>query len=137
MVGTEKQVVIRQPGDQRFKIVTAALKLDVVALGNVIDADVQLISAGQGAGDFLAEEEIGAGTQGFHGVDGIVIGDRYQVHAEAFQLVVDGERIVVAFPADGAKAGDGAHAGVPGVDVEIAPHMRVVTPTLSQGRDSA
>ena len=91
VVGAEEQVLIHQPGEQRFEIVAPALQFDVVALRDVVDADVQLRAAGQGAGNLFAEEEIGARTQRFHGVDRIVIGDGHQIHAEPLQLLVDGD----------------------------------------------
>ncbi len=127
--------MILQPCEQRFKIVTAALELDVVPLGDVVDAHVELVSAGKDAGDLFAEEEIGAGAQILHRVDGIVIGDGHQVHAEALEFLVNLERLVVAFAAYLSQERDGAHARVPGMDMHIALHMRLVTRARSHFGD--
>ena len=111
---------------QRFEIVAAALDLDVIALRDVVDAHVQFGSAGHAAGGFLAEEEIGPRAQRFGSVDGIVVGDGYQVHAQALQFLVNGQGLVVAFPAHAPQKRDGAHSGVPRVNVQVAPHISLL-----------
>ncbi len=137
VIGAEEQVLVHQPGQQRFEIVAAALDFDVVAFGDVVDAHVQLAAAGQRTGDLFAEEEIGAGTQALDGVDGIVIGDCHQIHAEPLEFFVDFERLVVAFAAHAAHERDGTHAGVPGVDVQIAPHISSCSVRTVTFRDSS
>src|SRR5260370_41325881 len=93
VIGAEKQVVILQPCEQRFKIVTAALEFDVIPLGDVVNAHVELVAARKDAGDLFAEEKIGAGAQVLHRVNGIVIGDGHQIHAQALELFVYFERL--------------------------------------------
>ena len=44
--------------EQTNEVVAATLNLDVLALGNVVDADVHGGTAGHAAGDFFADEEI-------------------------------------------------------------------------------
>jgi len=73
----------------------------------------------------------------FGSVDGIVIGHRHQVHAEPFQFVVYGQRIVVAFPANPAQNRDSAHARVTRVNVQIAPHTSYVELNRLQLGDTA
>src|SRR5260370_40535931 len=96
VIGAEKQVVILQPCEQRFKIVTAALEFDVIPLGDVVNAHVELVAARKDAGDLFAEEKIGAGAQVPHPVSGIVLRDRHAIHAGALELLVAFLRLVVA-----------------------------------------
>ena len=137
VIGAEEQVLIHQPCQQGFEIVAPALQFDVVALGDVVDAHVKLTAARQRTGDLFAEEEIGAGTQSFHGVDGIVIGDCHQIHAEPLELFVDFERLVVAFTAHWRMRGMVHMPECLRMDVQIAPHIRVVTCARSHSGDSA
>ena len=54
MIGAEEQIVIVQPGQQGLEIVTPPLQFDVVAAGDIVDADVQHGAARKPAGDLLA-----------------------------------------------------------------------------------
>jgi hypothetical protein len=98
VIGAEEEVLVGQPGEEGFKVVTAPLEFNVIALSDVVHADVQLGSAGYRAGHFFAEEEVGLGAQRLDGLDGIVIGDGDQVHAGALEGIVYGEGIVITFP---------------------------------------
>ena len=68
----------------------------MLALGDVIDADMSFRAARHRAGDFFADEEIRVAAQLFRAADGIVIGQRDQVHAALAQRGVDVCRSTVA-----------------------------------------
>ena len=55
-------------------------------------------------------------------IDGVVVGDGNEIHSAPFQSFIDGVGRVVALAAKTVESGYVAHAGVPRMDVEIAPH---------------
>jgi hypothetical protein len=99
----------------------------VVALAHTVDAGVHFGAAGHGAGNFFTQEEIGVVAQLVGGADGIVIGYGDQVHAALFQRFIQGTGLVIGFEANAGHHWHRAHAGVPCVDVEIAPHAPFVS----------
>src|SRR5579872_1733387 len=88
-----------------------------------VDAHVQVHAAAGGTAYFLTQEEIGVAAQGLDRVDRIVIGHCDEVHATLLEPRVKRMRIVIAFPADPVEQRDCAHAGMDGVDVQIALHV--------------
>src|SRR5580698_4583154 len=58
----------------------------------------------------------------FGSVDGIVVGDRHQIHAAPLQSPINGFRIVVALAAETMKSRDVAHTRMPRMDMQIASH---------------
>ncbi len=104
----------------------AALQFRVVFFFDSIHARVHFCATRHGAGDFLAEEEIGIAAKFFHRVDRIVIGNCDEVHAALFQPFVQRARLVVRLLADAGEPGHCTHARVHRVNVEIAPHAPVV-----------
>ncbi len=80
------------------------------------------VPLGVRARHFFAQEEIGIAAKMLGGVDGIVIGDRHQIHAAPLQRLVHGLRFVVALAAETMEPGYVAHARVTRMDVQIAPH---------------
>src|SRR5580704_12837644 len=58
----------------------------------------------------------------FGSVDGIVVGDRHQIHTAALQSPINGFRIVVALAAETMKSRDVAHTRMPRMDMQIASH---------------
>src|SRR5947209_10266081 len=84
----QKRIPFCKVGRHRIEIVAPALEFDMIPLADVIDAHMQNASAGQPARYFLAEEEIGPRSQLFHRIDGIVIRNRHQIHAQALQSFV-------------------------------------------------
>ncbi len=80
-------------------------------------------AARHAAGDLFAQEEIWVAAQSLGGADGIVVGERDQIHAFALENGVDFPRIVVRFTANALQQGNSAHPRVDGVDVQIAFHQ--------------
>ena len=66
----------------------APLQFDMVAFFDAIDAGVHFGSAGHGAGNFFTQKEVGIAPQVLGGVDGIVVGYRYEIHAALFQPLI-------------------------------------------------
>src|SRR5580658_1249812 len=58
----------------------------------------------------------------FGRVDGIVVGDRHQIHTAPLQSLINGFRIVVALAAETMKSRDVAHTRMPRMDMQIASH---------------
>ena len=95
MIDREKQPLLGQVGKQANQIVAAAADFGMLAFGQVIDADVDLRPAGHPAGDLFADKEIRMPPQLFGASDGVVVGQRDQVHAALSQRGVDlGRRAV-------------------------------------------
>src|ERR1700683_987021 len=91
-------------------------------LFDAVAAHMDFSAAGSDAWNFLAQAEVEIVAQYLGSVDGIVIGDCHQVHAAPLEGFINGPRVVVALAADSAQQRDVAHAGVPRVNVQIAPH---------------
>jgi hypothetical protein len=123
VVRAVKKILFFEVYEKRLKIVPATLQFNVVALCDVIYTDVQLIASRQLASHFLAQEKIGEGSQSLNRADGIVIGDRHQIHSQALQFLVYFKRVVITFTAHMAQHRDGTHTGMQRVNVQIAPHV--------------
>jgi hypothetical protein len=74
------------------------------------------------AGEFFTQEEVSPMPERFHGLNGVMIRNSYQVHAALFQRVVQVERIAIAFATKAIQERNTAHARMERVDVQIAPH---------------
>ena len=117
MVDAEKDLLFAQVGGQRRHVVTPPLEFDVMPLFDAIHAHVDLGLGWRHAGHLFAQEKVGITAEVFGGVDGIVIGDRHQIHAALLQSLVHSFRVVVAFPAEAMESGNVAHARVTRMDV--------------------
>jgi len=111
---------------EHYKIVTTLLNFEVVPFGDAVDAEVEFGGAGQGAGYFFAEEKVRVIAEDLRGVDGIMVGDGDDGHAEAFAAVVDGFGVVVGLAAKVADECCVAHPGGFGVDVKVALHGEII-----------
>jgi hypothetical protein len=94
----------------------------MVTFTDAVDSEVKFGAAGHGAGDFFAEEEVRPVTKDFGGVDGVMVGDGDDRHAEALATFVDGFGVVVGFPTEVTDECCVAHPGSFGVDVKVASH---------------
>src|SRR4029077_2349355 len=93
VVHAKEQTTLGEIGQQAYEVVATPLNLDMLELGQVVNADVHSGAARHRAGDLFAEEEIWVGPQSFSGADGIVVGERDQIHAFALENGVDFPRI--------------------------------------------
>ncbi len=84
MVDAEQDFLFVEVRGQGGHIAATALQFDVMPLFDAVHADVDLGSRRRGARHFFAQEEIGITAEMFGGVDGIVIGNRHQIHAAPF-----------------------------------------------------
>ncbi len=113
---------------QAYQIVAAAANFGVLPLGQVIDANVDLGPAGHRASDFLADKEVRVLPQFLGAADGVVVGQRDQVHAALPQRRVDVSRRAVAFQKKMAQDGHGHSARMRGVNVQVAFHGAKIVP---------
>ena len=108
--------------EECYKIVAALLNFDVIAFRDAVSTEVELGAAGQGAGDLFAKEEVGMVAEDFDGVDGVMVGDRDDRHAEALAAVIDVLGLVVRLSAKVADECCVAHPRSFGMDVKVASH---------------
>ena len=93
----EKQALFGKIGEQADHVISPAVDFDMLPFGNVINPDVGFGAAWHGAGRLFADKEIRVAAQLFGSADGIVIGQRDQVHAAFAQRGVNVSRSAVAF----------------------------------------
>src|SRR3981081_4114500 len=93
----------------------------MIALADSINAEMHL-RARHFYGYFLTKEKIRVAAQGFHRIDGVMVGYGYNGHAEALQPLIHFRRVVVGLAANAAQARDVEHSGSNRVNVEVASH---------------
>jgi len=99
VIDAEEEAALGEVHEERDEIVAALLELLVLAVGDVVHADVNFGATGHFAGEFFADEKIGVLTQLFGAFDGIVIGEREEIHAAALQQGIDVVGIAITFAA--------------------------------------
>jgi hypothetical protein len=122
VVHAKEQTTLGEIGQQAYEVVATPLNLDMLAFGEVVNADMHCGAAWHAAGDLFTQEEIWVTAQSLSGADGIVVGKGDQIHAFALENGVDFRRIVVRFTANALEQGNGAHPRMDGVDVKVAFH---------------
>jgi hypothetical protein len=138
VIDAEEELALAQVHEQSDKIVASLLKLNMLPLGDVVDADVHKRAAGHNARNLFANEEIAMPTQCFRAFNRIVVGEREQVHAAPAQRREYCFGSTVAFAANAADNGHGAKAGMIGVDMQVALHdfqRRTITLSVDDSRD--
>ena len=123
VVQAEEQTLFPEIGHQPGKIVSPALNLGVLALVEVVNADVKFVAAGRPAGDLFTQEKILVPPQALCRINGIVVGNGDQIQPLALELLVEGFGRVVAFAAKTVQHRQGGHAGVDGVHVQVTFHI--------------
>jgi hypothetical protein len=108
VVDAEEELPFAKVHQQRHQIVAPLLKLDVLALMEVVHADVDFRTTGHPARQLLAQEEIRVPPQPLRPLDRIVIGQGEQVHAAPLELGENLVRIAVTFPTELADKGGSA-----------------------------
>ena len=126
MIKAEEKILFTQVRHQRKEIIAPPLQLEVLPFSDVIDSHVEAGTAGSSARDLFTQKEIGIAPQSFCRIDGIMIGNRDQVHASAFECCVDFQRIVVAFAADAAEQRNRTHSRMNRMHMQIATHALVL-----------
>ena len=122
MIKAEKQILFAQVCHQREEIVAPSLQLDVLTLGDVIDAHVEFCAAGTCARHLLAQKEIRVTPQSFGGIYGIVIRNCDQIHPAAIERLINFQRIVVTLAANAAQQRNRTHSGMNRMHMQIATH---------------
>jgi hypothetical protein len=126
VVDAKKQLPLREIHQQRDEVAGAALNLQVVALAEIVDAQMSFGSAGHSHGDFFAQEEVRQRPQCLGTFNRVVVRDGDGRHASPFQKVVNFKRLVVALLAQVLEAGKVEHSGSFRVNMEVAAHERIV-----------
>ncbi len=137
VVHTEEKLALGEVHQQRHKIASAALNLDVVPFRCAIDAQMRLRVAGHSHGNFFAEKEIGMFAEGFRAINGVVIRQGEDGHAALFAPVVNRGGLVVGLLAKPGKARGVAHARSCGVEMEVASHGSMLDAGYEQSMKSA
>src|SRR5262249_20862167 len=106
------------------KIVAPALNFRVIAFGDSVNAEVHGGASRQAHGHFLAEEEVWVLTEHFRGVNGIVVGQGNDGHAEAFAAAVDLGGGGVGLLANPAKSRGVAHPRSSRMHMKVATHVK-------------
>ena len=81
MVHAEEESPFGEIHHQRDEVVAAALDFHVVALANVVDADVHLGAGRHADSNLFTKKEIRIFAQDFRGVDRVMVGDGDDSHA--------------------------------------------------------
>ena len=126
VVHAVENLTLGEVHQERYKIVSTLLNFNVVALGDTVNTEVELGPAGQGAGDFFAEKEVGSTAEDFDGFDRIVVGDGDDGHTEALAALVNGFGVVIGLAAEMANERRVAHPGGFGMDVKVAAHESIM-----------
>src|SRR5215472_8169047 len=122
VIDTEENPALTQVHEQGDKVAAALLELDVLALMDVVNADVDLRTAGHPARQLFAEEEAGVAAQFFGAFDPVVVGQGEQTHSPPVQAGVNFLGVAIAFAAEFGDEGSGAGPRVIRVHVHIAFH---------------
>jgi hypothetical protein len=122
VIDAEEKAPLGEIHQERDEIAAALLELEVLAVGDVVHADVDFGAAGHFAGEFFADEKIGVLAQLFGAFDGIVVGEREKIHAAALEQGIHGARITVTFAAKISYKGGRTGSGEVRVNMQVASH---------------
>lgn len=138
VIDAEEELPLAQVHEQSDEIVASLLKLNMLPLGDVVNADMRERTAGHEAGNLFADEEVSMPAQRFRAFNRIVVGQCEQIHAALAQRREYGFGSAIAFAANTADNGHGAKAGMIGVDMQVALHdfqRRTTTLSVDDSRD--
>ena len=97
MIHAEEKLLFREVHQQRDKILSPPLNFNMVALAEVVNADVNFRTAWHPAGHFFTHKEVRVTTQGFGHINRIVVRHRDDRHAQFLAAPIDLVRLVVGF----------------------------------------
>ena len=117
MVDAEEQLLLLKKGHQARKVVSTALDLDMLPLGNVVNTNVEFVTTGRPTGNFLANEKVRVPPKTLSCIDGIVIGYSDQIQPLSLELLVEDLGWVIALATKTSHYGHGSHARMNGVDM--------------------
>jgi hypothetical protein len=122
VIDAEEQAALGEIHEQRDEIVAPLLQLLVLAVGDVVHADVHFGAAGHFAGEFFADEKIWVLAQWFGAFYGIVVGESEQIHAAALQQGIHSAGIAITFAAEISDKGGRTRTGEVRVNMQVASH---------------
>ena len=110
MIHAEEKFLFCQVHHQRHKVSAPTLDLAMISLAQVVDADVDFCAAGHPAGHFFADERVRMAAQHFRCVDGIVIGERNEGHAQLLATGIDLIGVIVGLLTNAREQRSVAHS---------------------------
>lgn len=123
VIDAEEEAAFGEIHQQRDEIVAPLLELHVLALADVVNADVHFGAGRHFASEFFAHEKIGMLAQLLGAFDGIVIGEREKIHAAALQEGVNFLRIAITFAANLSDNRSRTWSGEVRVNMQVAFHV--------------
>jgi len=110
MVHAEEEFLFRQVHHQGHEVSAPTLNLAVIALAQIVDADVDFRAAGHPAGHFFADEKIRMAAQHFRRVNGIVVGEGNDGHTQLLATGIDLTGVIVGLLTNARKQRSVAHS---------------------------
>jgi hypothetical protein len=111
VIDAEEKAALGEIHQKRDEIAAPLLKLRVLALRDVVHADVNLGAARHPARQFLAQEKIRKEAHFFRAFDRIVVGEREEIHAASIEYIANFGGITVALATKLRKERGGTCAG--------------------------
>jgi len=100
MVHAKEKLPFGEVHHQRDEVIAAALNFHMIALANIVDADMHLGAGRHAHGNFFTEKEIRILAQNFGGVDGVMVRDGHDSHAQFFEAFIHLAGVVIGFAAN-------------------------------------
>ena len=122
VIDAEEQPAFGEIHQQRHQIIAPLLQLDVLALADVVHADVNFGAAGHAAGKLFTQEKIRMAPQFFRAFDGIVVRQREQTHPAALEQFIYFFGIAITFAAKISDKGGRTGTGEVRVNMQVASH---------------
>jgi hypothetical protein len=136
VIDAKKEPALGKIHEQGDEIVAPLLEMCVLALRDVVDADVDLGSAWHPAGELFTQEKIRQTAKFFRAFNRIVVGKSEEIHAAPVQRLVNVDRIAVTFTAKFGKERGSASTGEVRVNMHIASHDAKNESRWLRARDS-
>ena len=89
MIHAEEKLLFRQIHHQGHEVSAPTLDPAVIALAQIVDADMHFGAAGHPAGHFFADEKVCMAAQHFRRINGIVVGEGNDGHAQLLATGID------------------------------------------------
>ena len=104
----------------------------MIPLANVVDPHMHLGAGRHAHGHLFTEKEVRVFTQDFRGVDGVMVGDGNDRHAQLFEAFIDLSGVVVGFAANAVQNRGTAHPGGDRVNMQVAAHGSMISQRYEQ-----
>ena len=89
MIQAEENLSLREVHQERYKIAAPAQNFRMIFFRDAVHSQVDLRPRGHAHGHFLAQKKVRVFAEGFRGVNGIMVGQGDDGHAEALAAFID------------------------------------------------